>query len=121
MLDLPAALAAKALAVVPGPDYNEYRRGLTEGDQRLMVYEAVLTPEQPWQTLVDKVMPPMARYLTAKRVDPERPMGVMAALFLGDRCFVLPAVDLVELYLEGEGLDRDGFRMRIRGWLRDGD
>jgi len=121
MIDLPSALSAKAHAVVPGPQYNEHRRALIARDERIMVYEAMLTPERPWQTLVDKVMPPMARYLTAKRMDPERPRGVMIALFLGEQCYVLPAEDLVALYLEGEGLDREGFRMRVRGWLRHGD
>lgn len=120
-MDFMGALCAKAQAVVPGPGYNDFRRKLAARDERTMVYEAVLAPEHPWRTLVEKVMPPMARYLTAKRVNPANPRGVTAALFIGNLCYVLPAEDLIDLFLEGEGLDTDSFRVKVRGWLRLGD
>jgi len=116
------ALAAKAFKAIHGAEYNRTLSELTEGGknpQRLLFYEVPLGEGKPWEYLRDKVYPAMARYLKAKKIDPEDPDRVVVAVFHGDRCFLLTGRRFVDLFLEMEGLTREAFHFRVLQWLID--
>lgn len=120
-IDIRGALAQRAFAVVPGVGYNNYRRGLEEGGASpgAVIYEAVLPAEAPLRALSERVMPQFARYLQAKDLDPEAPRGVVACVFFLDLCYVLHGEDLVRLFCELEGLNRDALHFRVLRWLTE--
>src|SRR5262245_18699533 len=100
MIDLAAALAARARTVIRGSHYNDHRREIADraeaaGEAAPFYYEAALPTQGAERALAEKVMPPFARYLAAKSFDPLRPRGLTVALFLGDLCYLLEPEELV--------------------------
>ncbi len=118
MDDLREILAAKAEAVIPGERYNAYRleHQLDDGLQ-LLHFEDVLPSENPRRALVERIVPSLARFLQRKKQDPERPRHVMVALFFGDSCFVLAADEVIALFCELEGTNRQAFHFRVQTWI----
>lgn len=120
-IDIRGALAQRAFAVVPGAGYNQYRRELAEqaATARAVIYEAALPAEAPLRALSERVMPQFARYLQAKDLDPEAPRGVVACVFFLDLCYALHGEELVRLFCELEGLNRDALHFRVLRWLTE--
>lgn len=121
-IDLRTLLTARAQAVVPGAAYNPYRRDLAEREEQAgatptFFYEMALPPEAPWRALADQAMPAFARFLQAKSINPEDPGGVIAAVFFKDLCYLLRGEDLLALFCELEGLNRDALHFRVLRWL----
>jgi hypothetical protein len=118
MDDLRDILAAKAQAVIPGERYNAFRlEHQYDGDWPVLHFEDVLTLDQPRQSLVERIVPSLVRFLDRKRLDPTNPRHVVVALFLGDACFVLPAAGVLDLFCELEGQSRQGLHFRMQRWL----
>ena len=120
--DLKDTLAAKAIAVVPGRAYNDYRRKAAErvaqGDgEESMYFEAVLSGEAPARALAEQVIPSFMRYLEAKKIGHEAAHSVVVALFLGAECYLLRGEAVIDVFCTIEGLARDSFRGRVKGWL----
>ncbi len=112
-------LEARATRVLPGIEYNRYRLQLEEEGEEPFFYEIALPADDPWGYLNEQAMPSFARFMRAKKVDPEQPHGVTLAVFFRDLCFVIPATKFLELYREVEGLNPSAFSIRVVRWLAE--
>lgn len=120
--DLKDTLAAKAMAVVPGCAYNDYRRKaaerVAEGHAEESIYfESVLSVEAPARALAEQVIPSFMRYLQAKKISFDGAHSVVVVLFLGAECYLLRGEVVIDVFCALEGLARDTFRGRVTGWL----
>jgi hypothetical protein len=120
MTDLREQLREKALRVVAGRDYHRFRaeREATAGahGEPERIYEVALPPDVSSTYLDERVLPPFARYLKSRSLDPGEPSGVLVAVFLGEACYLLRGRDLLELYCEIESLGPAALHFRILRW-----
>ena len=113
-------LSKRAFRVIPAEQFNVVRQEMTAGGRNpegLLFYEVPLGEGKPWEYLRDKVYPMMARYLKAKKVNPETPDKVVVAVFHRDRCYLLTGKSFIEVFLEVEGLNPQSFHFRVLQWL----
>jgi len=122
MSNLRDMLTAKALTVIPGRDYNAFR-GQQQAESYAQApplhFEDALPADGPEKAVVDKVVPSLVRFLRRKKQSPTSPSNVLAALFLGETCFVLSAEAVLEVYCDLESTNRTTLNARIVGWLAD--
>jgi hypothetical protein len=115
---LSGVLFTKAFLVVPGPKYNQVSYEMREqSGERVTFYEVVLSDEQGWRHLREKVYPSFTRFLSAKSIDPLHPGGIVVSLFHGDHFYLIDAALFMRAYRELEGIDEAGLRSRVRQWL----
>lgn len=118
MDNLRDTLTAKAEAVIPGDRYNAYRLEHQQDDgAQTLHFEDVLPADEPQRSLVERIVPSLVRFLERKKQDPEHPRNVRVALFLGESCFLLSADQVIDLYCELEGSNRQAFHFRVQTWL----
>jgi hypothetical protein len=114
-------LRPRAFKVLPGAEYNRYRLELEEesppGSARGVFYEVPLPRDASPGHLDERVLPPFARYMRGRRIDPESPAGVVVAVWLDDLCYLLRGPDFVDLFCEVEGLSREALHLRVLRWL----
>jgi hypothetical protein len=114
---LKRSLFTRAFLVVPGPKYNRVSYEMREeSGERLTFYEVVLTEEQGWRHLCEKVYPALARYLKAKSVDLFHPRNIVVSLFHEDHFYLIDVSQFMLAYRELEGLDEETLRRRLRQW-----
>jgi hypothetical protein len=111
------AIVAKATKVVPGAAFNRALQALY--DTAALVYEVILPPESTWAQFRDRVYPPFVRYLQSQAFDPVQPAGVVVAVFLRERCYLVDALDFMHILRESDGLTPALLRARVRGWLQE--
>jgi hypothetical protein len=116
-----ACLISRAFRVIPGADYN---RALEESfDEmaatgvRYLFYEVLLNEEKPWEDFRDKTYPTFCKYMKSRSISPEKPLGVIVALFLANQCHLLDAQQFVNVLVEMERLDAASLRSKIGQWL----
>ena len=111
------AIVAKATKVVPGEAFNRALEALYETAP--LVYEVILSPGLPWAQFRDRVYPPFVRYLQSKAFDPVQPAGVVVAVFLRERCYLVDARDFMYVLHELDGLTPARLRARVQEWLQE--
>ena len=116
-MDFHEAIFAKATKVVPGAAFNRALEALY--DTADLVYEVVLSPGLSWAEFRDRIYPPFVRYLQSKAFNPERPVGVVVAVFFEDRCYLLDACDFVDVLRVRDGLVPAALKALILRWLHD--
>jgi len=115
---LKEALFTRAFLVVPGPKYNQVSYEMREeSGEKLFFYEVVLSAEQGWDHLREKVFPSLARFLKAKSIDPLHTRDIVVSLFHGDHFYLIEMSQFMLAYRELEGVDEAGLRSRVRQWL----
>ena len=117
MADFHEIIFAKATKVVPGAAFNRALEALYNTAD--LVYEVVLSPELAWAQFRDRIYPPFTRYLRSKAFDPERPVGVVVAVFFQDRCYLVDACDFMGILRDLDGLTPGALRALTLGWLQD--
>ena len=117
MVDFHETIFAKATKVVPGAAFNRALEALYNTAD--LVYEVLLSPEIAWAQFRDRIYPPFIRYLKSKDFDPERPVGVVVAVFFQDRCYLVDALDFMGILRELDGLTPAALDALIRQWLLD--
>ena len=117
MADFHETIFAKATKVVPGAAFNRALEALY--DTADLVYEVLLSPELDWTQFRDRIYPPFIRYLKSKAFDPERPVGVVVAVFFQDRCYLVEACDFMGIICELDGLTPGALDALVRQWLLD--
>lgn len=112
-------LFGRAYESMEGEFYNRYRelQGEKEDREATLYYEISLLEPKGWEYLRDQVYPAFTRYLRDKSIDPERPKGVVVAVFYGSRCYLLKGEDFVEVFREMEGLNPSAYHFRVLRWL----
>ena len=73
--------------------------------------------EKTWQFIRDREYPLFVRYLKTKGFDPTTARGVVVAIFHTDRCYLLKGEDILNTYLDMEGIDPAGLLQKIQRWL----
>jgi hypothetical protein len=117
MSEIVDRLAQAAFEAIAGAAYNRRRDEIAARAEATLFYEVVF-PETPTpEHLRDRVMPPLVRYLRDRSYDPESPHGVVVAAFVGDRCYLLQARKLLDVFCAVEGLNRDALHFRVLRWL----
>lgn len=119
MPDFRDTLFAKAYRVVPGEAYNRVLGEITADEWPPLVYEVVVPDAGPWEGFRDATYPQLARYLKAKRVDPEDPRGVIVSAFFRDRCYLLEAPAFVDVLREMDSLNASALHFRVQRWLAE--
>jgi hypothetical protein len=117
MADFHETIFAKATKVVPGAAFNRALEALYSTAE--LVYEVLLSPEVTWAQFRDRIYPPFIRYLKSKAFDPERPVGVVVAVFFQDRCYLVDALDFMGILRELDGLTPGALNALVRQWLLD--
>ncbi len=111
-------LTAKAAHSLAGSDYNRYLDSFIDPTGRIsLFYEVPLLQEPPWSHLRDQVFPAFSRFLKSKSLDPETGDGVLVALFLGERCYLIEGPRFLQAFREIEGLSSSAFHFRVLQWL----
>lgn len=111
-------LLDKTFETFPGERYNQYFGDVTERmGKTFLFYEISLMEPRPWAHFRDEIYPNFARYLKAKRRDPERGSGVIVAIFVGEKCHLLKGEDFLAVYRAMERLDGVAFTERVTQWL----
>ena len=121
MADFRDALFSRARLVIRGGDYNRAREDIESGHEPALTarlfYEVVLDAAVDWETFRDRTFPRFVRYLKDKKFDPESPRGVLVAVFVDERCLLVPGTDFMALLSELEGLNGSALHFRVLQWL----
>jgi len=112
-------LKAKAFHDLHGSEYNRYLDSRSEpAGGRTLFYEVPLLEDRPWPYLRDRVFPAFSRFLHNKALNPETGEGVVVALFLGQRCYLIEGPRFMQAFREIEGLNPSAFHFRVLQWLQ---
>jgi hypothetical protein len=84
-----------------------------------LYFEVVLSADKPWEDFRDKYYPTFSKFMKSRSICPERPQGVIVAVFFADQCYLLDAQQFINILAEMEGLDAAGVHYRIGQWLED--
>jgi len=118
MADFRETIFAKATKVVPGAAFNRALEALYNTAD--LAYEVVFPPELTWAQFRDRIYPPFVRYLRSKSFDPERPAGVVVAVFFQDRCYLVDARDFINILRDLDRLTPGDLHALILQWLQEG-
>lgn len=110
-------IMAKASKVVPGMAFNQPLQALY--DTAALVYEVILPSDLAWDQFRDRVYPLFVRYLESQSFDPVQPAGVVVAVFLRERCYLVDALDFMHILRELDGLTPALLRTRVQQWLQE--
>ena len=123
MSDYGASLISRAFRIIPGADYNrtleESFEEMAATGLRQLFYEVVLSAEKPWEDFRDKYYPTFSKFMKSRSISPEKPQGVIVAVFFVEQCYLLDAQEFVNVLVEMEGLDGAGLHFRIGQWLKE--
>ena len=121
MSDYGASLISRAFRIIPGADYNrtleESFEEMAATGLRQLFYEVVLSAEKPWEDFRDKHYPTFSKFMKSRSISPEKPQGVIVAVFLAKQCYLLDAQEFVNVLVEMEGLDSATLHSRMGQWL----
>jgi len=119
MADFQDILLAKSFSRGHGTEYNsisfEIRRSNPESPT--LLYEVVLDENDRWTRFRDDVYPRLARFLRAKRLDPETGRGLVVTLFFRDHFHLIKCPDFMDAYRDLENLSPESFHFRVMQWL----
>jgi hypothetical protein len=119
MADFRDILIAKSFSGGHGMEYNrrsdEIRR--SRPGRPTLLYEVVLKEGDRWERFRDDIYPRLARFLRAKRLDPETGRGLVVTLFAGDRFHLIECPAFMDVYREMENLSPESFHFRVMQWL----
>jgi hypothetical protein len=73
--------------------------------------------EKPWPLLRDRVYPLFVRYIKSKRINPFTAIGVVVAIFHGNRCYLLQGEKFLEVYRTMEAVSSESFKEKVQQWL----
>lgn len=116
MFDFREMLLSKSSRSFPGRQYNEMLEAISK-DKKL-VYELLLTTEGDWESFRDAAYPSFARYLKAKKLNPEYPKNIVISIFYENRCYELDGRDFIEVYKTIENLNKKTFHAKVKEWDR---
>jgi hypothetical protein len=119
MADFRDMMIEKSFAGGHGMEYNRTSFKIRQSNplRPTLLYEVVLDKNDRWERFRDDVFPRLARFLRAKRLDPETGRGLVVTLFLGDRFHLIECPAFMDVYREMENLSPESFHFRVLQWL----
>lgn len=119
MADFRDTLLAKSFSRGHGTEYNRTSYELRRADpvRPVLLYEVVLDENDRWERFRDDVYPRLARFLRAKRLDPETGRGLVVTLFFKDHFHMIRCPDFMDVYRDMEDLSPESFHFRVLQWL----
>lgn len=110
-------LAERAREIVPGAAYHAWLAPQVAAGKP-MPYELVLPSRGDWEPLRDRLFGPFFRTLKRRGLDPEEPPADLDVVaFVDERCLVLAARTLRDVFAEREGLGRAALHFRVLRYL----
>lgn len=123
MTDFRAQLAAHALRTIEGPQYNQLRRAIRDGNEPELTaekhYELLVKELERWGEFSKRTLPVFVRWCRSKRLDPLAPTGLLVAVFVGHNCHLLTGPALLQVWRAVAGLDEEAQAAQVQAWLQD--